>query len=216
MRRRIAILIALLLTLAPGHAFADVERGDRGSEVTEVQTILASFGYTVTVDGVFGPQTEKAVRSWQKSNGLRVDGIVGPVTLQSLRSATRMNNAHPVDPPDPTGLNGLPFAPEGLSNCDEMSFYRQQAGLPDKFDALGYRESRCRNEDGVRTFCCYGYWQNYISSHLSRYSAYRQKIIDVCQVRGADDINSDNPLEKQKQACVTAVVYSISGYAPWG
>jgi hypothetical protein len=96
-----------------------------------------------------------------------------------------------------------------------MTFYRQQAGLPDVFDSLGYRESRCRNEDSVRTFCCYGYFQNYISSHLSRQSAYRDRIITECQVHGADDINSDNPLEKQKSACVTAVVYSISGLRPW-
>jgi hypothetical protein len=217
--RYLAILFALLLTLTPGHAFADVERGDRGTEVTEVQTILKNFGYTVKVDGVFGPQTEKAVRSWQKSNGLTVDGIVGPVTLQSLRSATRLGNARqvtPLDPPPPLpGLNGLPFAPAGLSDCDEMKFYRQQAGLPDTFDALGWRESNCRNEDAVRTFCCYGYWQNYISSHLSRQSAYRVPIIEGCKVTGADDINSDVPLEKQKQACVTAVLYRISGLKPW-
>lgn len=210
MKIRVAVLLALLFSLLPGHALAQVERGDRGAEVTEVQTILSGFGYTVSVDGVFGAQTEKAVRSWQKSNGLQVDGVVGPATIASLRSATRLNNAHQV-----TGLNGLPFAPEGLSNCDEMNFYRGQAGLPDEFAALGWRESNCRNEDSVRTFCCYGYWQNYISSHLSRHSAYRQRIIDQCQVTGADDINSDDPLEKQKQACVTAVVYSISGLSPW-
>lgn len=207
---RAVLVVALLLTaLVPGTALAS-ERGDRGPEVAEIQTLLKGFGYTIVVDGTFGPQTEKAVRSWQKSNGLTVDGIAGPATLASLRGATRVGNAHAVG-----GLNGLPFAPAGLTGCDEMSFYRQQAGLPDVFDALGYRESRCRNEDGVRTFCCYGYWQNYISSHLSRWSAYRQPIIERCQVRGADDINSDDPLEKQKQACVTAVVYSISALTPW-
>jgi len=212
--RRLAVLLALLLTLLPGHAFADVERGDRGSEVTEVQTILKGYGYTVTVDGNFGPQTEKAVRSWQKSNGLTVDGIVGPVTLASLRGAVRVGNAQQVGPVG--GLNGLPFAPDGLSNCDEMMFYADQAGLPhDKFLALGWRESNCRNEDSVRTFCCYGYWQNYISSHLSRQSAYRMPIIEGCKVTGADDINSDVPIEKQKQACVTAVLYRISGLSPW-
>ena len=185
-------------------------RGDTGAEVTEVQTILEGFGYSIAIDGVYGPQTEKAVRSWQRSNGLQVDGVAGPVTLASLRSAVRVGNAQAVG-----GLNGLPFAPQGLSDCDEMRFYREQAGLPDTFDALGYRESRCRNEDSVRTFCCYGYWQNYISSHLSRSSAYRQRIIETCQVDGADDINSDTGLDKQRQACVTAVVYSISGLSPW-
>lgn len=209
-------LVALLLILAfvtgyAGDAFA-TQRGDSGAAVTEVQTLLKGYGYSVTVDGKFGPQTEKAVRSWQRSNGLTVDGIVGPATMSSLRGAVRLGNARQVTA---SGLNGLGFAPEGLSNCDEMQFYRKQAGLPERFDALGWRESNCRNEDGVRTFCCYGYWQNYISSHLSRQSQYRVPIIEQCQVRGADDINSDDPLEKQKQACVTKVVYDISGYGPW-
>lgn len=212
MRRRIAVLIALLLTLTPGHALADVERGDRGAEVTEVQTILAGFGYTVKVDGIFGPQTEKAVRSWQKSNGLAVDGIVGPATMATLRGATRLNNAQPVGV---GGLNGLPFAPDGLSGCDEMTFYRKQWGLPDRFDGIGWRESNCKNNVVSRIGCCYGYWQNYISSHLSRQSAYRQRIIDECKVTGSADIYGLDPLQKQKQACVTAVVFQISGYSPW-
>ena len=83
-----ATLIALALTLAPGPALA-AERGDRGAEVTEIQQLLDGFGYTVAVDGIFGPQTERAVRSWQRSNGLEVDGIAGPVTLSSLRKAVR-------------------------------------------------------------------------------------------------------------------------------
>lgn len=207
-------LVVLLLALAFIVGFATdafaTQRGDKGAEVTEIQTILKGYGYSVVVDGTYGPQTEKAVRSWQKSNGLTVDGIVGPATLGSLRGAVRQGNAKQV-----TGLRGLPFAPDGLGDCDEMQFYRKQAGLPDRFDALGYRESRCRNEDGVRTYCCYGYWQNYISSHLSRNSLYRSRIINECLVTGADDINSDDPVEKQKQACVTSIVYAISGYSPW-
>lgn len=209
--KKIIFILLVLAFIIPFSldAFA-TERGDRGAEVTEIQTILKGYGYSVTVDGVYGVQTERAVKSWQKSNGLTVDGVVGPATLSTLRGAVRKGNAQTV-----TGLNGLAFAPEGLDDCAEMSFYRKQAGLPERFDALGWRESNCRNEDGVRTFCCYGYWQNYISSHLSRNSQYRTRIINECQVTKADDINSDDPVEKQRQACVTKVVYDISGLRPW-
>lgn len=210
MKKLVVILLALAFITGYSFDALAVGRGDTGAEVTEVQTLLKEFGYTVKVDGKYGPQTERAVRSWQKSNGLTVDGIAGPVTLGSLRGASRVGNATAVG-----GLNGLPFAPEGLSDCDEMKFYREQVGLPDVFDRLGWRESNCRNEDGVRTFCCYGYWQNYISSHLSKYSQYRTRIIEECKVSGKDDINSDVPLEKQKQACVTKVLYDISGLKPW-
>ena len=112
------------------------------------------------------------------------------------------------------GLNCLPFAPPGLSNCDEMNFYRQQWGLPDRFSALGWRESNCRNEDSVRTFCCHGYWQLYVSMMLADQRA-GPRFRDECQIFSASDVNSDDPLDKQRQACGTAVLYSISGYSPW-
>ena len=57
----------------------------------------------------------------------------------------------------PTGIFGLPFAPEGLDGCDEMRFYLDQFQMPARFDGIGWRESNCRNEDGVRTSCCHGY-----------------------------------------------------------
>jgi peptidoglycan hydrolase-like protein with peptidoglycan-binding domain len=53
-------------------------------ETRAVQLVLKSFGYTIAVDGVYGPQTTRVVRSWQRSNGLLEDGIAGPVTQASL------------------------------------------------------------------------------------------------------------------------------------
>ena len=35
-------------------------------------------------DGIFGPDTDKATRSFQEWNGYDVDGIVGPVTWRGL------------------------------------------------------------------------------------------------------------------------------------
>lgn len=51
-----------------------------------------------------------------------------------------------------------PSAPADLEGCEEMmSWYRQAAGLPEIFDSLGWRESNCRNEDEVKTWCCHGF-----------------------------------------------------------
>ena len=112
------------------------------------------------------------------------------------------------------GLHARPFAPEGLSDCDEMSFYRAQWGLPASFDAIGWRESSCRNEDNVRTFCCHGYWQLYISTFVRDLRA-APRLADECSVYSSDDVNSDTPVDKQRQACAAAVVYSIQGFGAW-
>ena len=62
-----------------------LKRGSFGPAVVELQARLQSFGWTVKVDGRFGPQTERAVRNFQRVSGLRVDGIVGPRTQRALK-----------------------------------------------------------------------------------------------------------------------------------
>lgn len=60
-------------------------RGAKGEPVRIVQLRLAALGYDVgTADGVFGPQTDKALRSFQRESGLEPDGIVGPKTAAAL------------------------------------------------------------------------------------------------------------------------------------
>ncbi|MCF8109450.1 MAG: peptidoglycan-binding protein [Desulfohalobiaceae bacterium] len=56
----------------------------RGEDVRELQEALAKAGLTLTVDGIFGPATDNAVRKWQKQHDLLVDGIVGPATRATL------------------------------------------------------------------------------------------------------------------------------------
>ncbi|MFW6600186.1 peptidoglycan-binding domain-containing protein [Propionibacteriaceae bacterium Y2011] len=57
-----------------------VRRGSRGSVVKGLQAKLGGL----TRDGVFGPATERAVRSFQSRNNLVVDGIVGVKTWSKL------------------------------------------------------------------------------------------------------------------------------------
>jgi peptidoglycan hydrolase-like protein with peptidoglycan-binding domain len=49
------------------------------SEVTALQRKLS-----LTMDGLFGPKTEAAVKAFQKANGLTADGLVGPYTREKL------------------------------------------------------------------------------------------------------------------------------------
>jgi peptidoglycan hydrolase-like protein with peptidoglycan-binding domain len=70
-----------------GETFPTVRQGDRdqeGTNVRKVQYLLRERGQSVGVDGVFGQQTDGAVRAFQGSVGLAVDGIVGPDTWSKL------------------------------------------------------------------------------------------------------------------------------------
>lgn len=51
---------------------------------TALQTSLKLLGYEITIDGIYGPQTEGVVRDFQSKNGLEVDGIAGPLTLAAI------------------------------------------------------------------------------------------------------------------------------------
>lgn len=145
-------------------------------------------------------------------------GIYEPISSEGVAPARRLN------PPTtivPLGLHDLPLAPEGLSNCAEMNFYRIQFGLPSIFDDYhvgtnrskwhyGWRESNCRNEESVHTSCCWGYWQQ----HQDHFHA--GNIFDIkCGVKSRFDIDSDNPYDKQRQACSARALYDRDGLSPW-
>jgi len=63
-----------------------LREGSRGEIVRDLQSKLASAGYDVTQDGIFGSDTAQALRAFQAANGLAVDGIAGPLTMATLES----------------------------------------------------------------------------------------------------------------------------------
>ncbi len=58
--------------------------GDQGEEISRIQQHLEKLGYQVSADGVYGPNTENAIRAFQKDRGLDIDGVMGPATYQAL------------------------------------------------------------------------------------------------------------------------------------
>jgi hypothetical protein len=130
--------------------------------------------------------------------------LITPVD-SNLRPAVRVGNMYQETP--------LPPPPVELTGCDEMTFYRQEVGLPEVFDRLGWRESNCRND--VRTFCCYGYLQIYISLWLSPKSTYREGLINTCGITGVSSIFGLSDEQKQAQMCAVKIVYDIDGLRPW-
>jgi peptidoglycan hydrolase-like protein with peptidoglycan-binding domain len=65
-----------------------IKKGSKGPAVKQLQEQLYRLGYDPgTVDGIFGPKTEKAVKAFQLANGLDVDGIVGEFTWTTLEES---------------------------------------------------------------------------------------------------------------------------------
>jgi peptidoglycan hydrolase-like protein with peptidoglycan-binding domain len=60
-----------------------------GSESQGRQVELLQRALGIAVDGVYGPETEAAVRAFQSAHGLAVDGIVGPETGAAMRGGAR-------------------------------------------------------------------------------------------------------------------------------
>ncbi|MCK6257427.1 L,D-transpeptidase family protein [Fictibacillus sp. KIGAM418] len=69
----------------PANSSGNLKLGSKGTEVKELQRTLTNKGYsTKGIDGIFGKNTDSAVRKYQKANKLKVDGIVGPATKKRL------------------------------------------------------------------------------------------------------------------------------------
>lgn len=64
-----------------------LQKGDKGSAVKEMQKMLIVCGYSCGkygADSVFGNDAEKAVKEFQRDNGLSVDGVYGKNTKAKL------------------------------------------------------------------------------------------------------------------------------------
>lgn len=78
--------------------------GARGAAVERLQAALTKAGFPADEDGHFGPQTEAAVRAFQRDRGQPVDGVAGARTWEGLRlveAAERDRASAPPAPPAP-------------------------------------------------------------------------------------------------------------------
>ena len=78
-------LVAYELCYKEDSVYVTSKYGSTGDEVKKIQKKLADLGfYKGSVDGIFGQQTQSAVKSFQRSVGLTADGIAGSATLLYL------------------------------------------------------------------------------------------------------------------------------------
>lgn len=68
----------------------NIKQGAKGNAVKAIQYALNKLGYgnsgTSSVDGIFGSNTAKAVKAFQKAMGIKQDGIVGKNTRKKFKA----------------------------------------------------------------------------------------------------------------------------------
>lgn len=80
-----------------------LKKGMKGEDVVELQKGLINLGYNLGSsghDGDFGPATEKAVKEFQKNNGLESDGIFGKASYEKFMEVTKDTDGEEVEQPE--------------------------------------------------------------------------------------------------------------------
>jgi hypothetical protein len=82
-------------------------KGSVGTDVAALQELLASLGHDPQgIDGDFGPNTEKAVKSAQKALGLGVTGKADLATIAAIQAASSAKNDPDEPEPEPEPESG--------------------------------------------------------------------------------------------------------------
>ncbi len=97
----------------PGPSYGDVKsgqaelsRGHSGAGVSQLQAGLRRSGEKLDVDGLYGPKTEEAVKSFQKKQGLPETGVVDSATAKALDAAAPAPKPAPQPAPRPDNGGG--------------------------------------------------------------------------------------------------------------
>ena len=122
--------------------YNQVSYGSKGSDVTELQKLLNQNGYQLDVDGVFGDNTQAAVKDYQQKNNLDVDGIVGTntwgaLTKASAPAATTTPATTPATTPttNNTGFNYGEYKPSDAVTQAQQMLNQQLSQKPGEYQS---------------------------------------------------------------------------------
>lgn len=122
-----------------------LQYGATGDDVKALQTTLNSLGYSLDVDGSFGPATQAAVKAYQQANGLAVDGSVGPQTSASLaaNSAAQTTQTPAAEAPvAQTPAVQAPVVSATMPNLDAQAMVNQQKqSIPDVSQSVANQQA---------------------------------------------------------------------------
>lgn len=141
--RTLSLVLGLLI-LGFGDAAIALQIGDRGSEVSTLQTRLTSLGcYSGEVTGIFGPQTEAGVKSCQQQFNLTADGIAGPKTMAAFSGLGSSADLMPQTAGNTSVGNTSATLPRVVADSRQVLLQRGDRGnnvteLQTRLEQLGY------------------------------------------------------------------------------
>lgn len=119
--------------------YNQISYGSQGSDVTELQKLLNQNGYNLQVDGIYGKNTQAAVRDYQQKNNLAVDGIVGKNTWGALNGgvsgATTTPSAGTTATAPYTPATGNGYTPSDTVNQAQALLQQQMAAKPGAYQS---------------------------------------------------------------------------------
>lgn len=98
----VALPVSAPTTNAPPASSVAVE--ETSALILEVQDLLNRKGHNAgTADGIAGPATRAAIRSYEKANGLPIDGLIDNALFSSLKQSTEKPLVAATDRNAPSG-----------------------------------------------------------------------------------------------------------------
>lgn len=166
-----------------------LKKGSRGSEVKVLQKSL-----NLKDDGIFGPLTEEAVRTFQRENGLASDGVVGPKTWAKL-GTSGINSIHISKRRIDKIIIHCSDTRDGSDyTVDDIRRWHKQRGFNDVgYHYVIYRDGSIHNGRDV----------NIIGAHCTNYNAHS---IGICYIGGRSADGSrytDTRTEAQKKSMLS-------------
>lgn len=195
-------IMAVLSTATPTTAQAPVSVPTTTRPATKVEVSntlraldkLRSYGYHWTTNA----GALKAIKAWQRANGLTIDGEVGTETLASLNlPATAAATAVRLSPPAPaTARSSEPG--------DVEAIIREvwPDDLEDNALRIVSRETGRTFDPTVRNACCYGLFQIHWTAHRAWLAQFG--------VTSASQL-----LDARTNTEVAYQLYLIDGWRPW-
>lgn len=150
-----------------------IKLGSKGEEVKALQSKLK-----ITVDGVFGKDTDSAVRAYQKEHGLTPDGIVGPHTWESLGYPVSNRFVDEIILHCSATKEGIDYSVDSIDNAHKARKFSAYVDNNGRTRYIGYHYIILRN--GTIVACRP---ESKIGCHASGHNS---RSIGICYIGGLD------------------------------